>query len=171
MAQRSWKILIAGREIDVRLLEYRPATDRSEGLLKFSADGKEVEFTFEPAGKVFLLRTGTEAFTAIALKTRGGTFASARGYGTVMIRQEAKGIRADKKPSLTPPMPSVVVKVAVEPGERVEKNQQLVVLSAMKLETVIRAPSDGIVESVLVRAGDSVRAGQQLVVFREVGND
>jgi biotin carboxyl carrier protein len=60
-------------------------------------------------------------------------------------------------------MPSTVVKVAVEPGQRVVARQTLVVLEAMKMEHVIQAPYDGVVGEVLFSEGDLVPAGSPVL--------
>ncbi len=61
-------------------------------------------------------------------------------------------------------MPGTVVKVAVEPGDRVADGDVLVVLEAMKMELTVAATVSGVVASVPVEAGDGVEAGTVLVV-------
>ncbi|MEM9561788.1 MAG: biotin carboxylase N-terminal domain-containing protein [Actinomycetota bacterium] len=61
-------------------------------------------------------------------------------------------------------MPGTVVKVAVEPGDRVAEGDVLVVLEAMKMELTVAATVGGVVASVPVVAGDGVEAGTVLVV-------
>merc|ERR1719247_829644 len=64
------------------------------------------------------------------------------------------------------PMPGVVVDVKVKVGDVVREGDQLVVLSAMKMETVIPAPTSGKVAKITVNAGDKVD-GDDLVVSIE----
>ena len=66
------------------------------------------------------------------------------------------------------PFSSSVWKVDVAVGERVVTGQPLLALEAMKMETVLRAPSDGVVTQILVSAGHLVTPGAPLVV---VGTD
>jgi propionyl-CoA carboxylase alpha chain len=66
--------------------------------------------------------------------------------------------------SLSAPMPGTVVRVEVEAGAAVTAGQTIVVLEAMKMEHVVRAPHDGIAESILVAVGDQVEVGQVLAV-------
>jgi biotin carboxyl carrier protein len=61
-------------------------------------------------------------------------------------------------------MPGKVIRVLVEPGQRVEPRETLLVLEAMKMETTISAPRDGTVTSIGVEAGGTAGAGQLLMV-------
>ncbi len=63
------------------------------------------------------------------------------------------------------PMPGLVVAVPVSAGQTVEKGAPLVALEAMKMETVIRAESDGTVRTVPVSVGTQVEAHDLLVEF------
>lgn len=63
------------------------------------------------------------------------------------------------------PMPGLVLRVLVEPGQLVEAGAGLAVLEAMKMENQIKAPVAGVVESVRVEAGNAVEKGQVLVVL------
>lgn len=57
----------------------------------------------------------------------------------------------------------VGVQVKVKVGDDVRKGQPLLVLSAMKMETVVASPTNGKVISVPVGVGDNI-AGGDLVV-------
>ncbi|QNE13741.1 urea carboxylase [Pseudarthrobacter sp. NBSH8] len=63
------------------------------------------------------------------------------------------------------PFAASVWKVDVAPGDRVSKDQPLVSLEAMKMETVLVAPCDGVVQQVLPVAGSQVVQGEALVVI------
>ncbi|MDJ0990092.1 MAG: biotin/lipoyl-binding protein [Desulfobacterales bacterium] len=81
----------------------------------------------------------------------------------------AAGGGADQRPrEVTPPMPSVVVKVLVEAGDKVDRGDGLVVVSAMKMETTLTAPFDGEVVRINVAAGDKVMPGDILVDLEPV---
>ena len=59
-------------------------------------------------------------------------------------------------------MPGRIVAVSVKPGDRVEKDQPLLVMEAMKMEMTVRAPCAGIVEDLPVAANDQVAEGALL---------
>jgi biotin carboxyl carrier protein len=69
-------------------------------------------------------------------------------------------------PVLKAPMPGLVVRVLVEPGQTVTAGQGMVVLEAMKMENELKAASTGTVERVVATPGQAVEKGAALVVFR-----
>ena len=78
--------------------------------------------------------------------------------------ETAAGDSTSARPQeVTPPMPSVVVKVFVRAGQQVVRGERLVVVSAMKMETSLTAPFDAEVTAVNVREGDKVSPGERLV--------
>jgi 3-methylcrotonyl-CoA carboxylase alpha subunit len=64
-------------------------------------------------------------------------------------------------------MPGLVSDVAVTAGEKVEKDAALVVLEAMKMEHVLRAPRDCIIQEVLVASGDQVESDATLMLLKD----
>ena len=66
---------------------------------------------------------------------------------------------------LIAPMPGMIVRVAVQVGDRVEVGQGLVVMEAMKMENELRATAAGTVTSVLATLGTAVDKGAILVVL------
>lgn len=69
--------------------------------------------------------------------------------------ERALGIK-DVANSVLAPMPCKVLRVDVKEGDQVKKDQALVVIESMKMETVIRSPADGVVKRVVHGAGVSV---------------
>jgi len=63
------------------------------------------------------------------------------------------------------PIPGLITKVLLNPGDAVQKDQAVLCLDAMKLENEIPAPRDGTVRSVEVRPGQAVEKGQLLFVI------
>jgi biotin carboxyl carrier protein len=63
------------------------------------------------------------------------------------------------------PMPGHIVDIAVKPGDRVQRDQELCSLEAMKMKNAIRAPFEGTIASVAVTAGQPVAYGDTLMTF------
>lgn len=61
------------------------------------------------------------------------------------------------------PMPGLLLRMLVEPGETVSRGQGLVVLEAMKMENELSAPADGVIAAVHAEAGTSVAKNDLLV--------
>jgi pyruvate carboxylase len=63
------------------------------------------------------------------------------------------------------PMPGIVATVAVSAGQKVKRADVLFTLEAMKMETAVRADTDGVIAEVLARPGLQVDAKDLLVRF------
>ena len=63
---------------------------------------------------------------------------------------------------ITSPLAAAVISVDVQPGDLVFKDQPLVSLESMKMQTLVIAPEDAVVKAVLVANGDTIQAGQIL---------
>ena len=68
---------------------------------------------------------------------------------------------------VTPPMPSVVLRIMVKEGEHVKRGQGLIVVSAMKMQTTLVAPSDGTVKRIHTSIDAKVAPGDILVEIEE----
>ncbi|TAJ08128.1 acetyl-CoA carboxylase biotin carboxyl carrier protein subunit [Marinilabiliaceae bacterium JC017] len=72
---------------------------------------------------------------------------------------------------ITSPMPGKVVKILVEEGEAVARNQTLIVVSAMKMDSEYKSPFDGVIKTVLVKEGQAVDALQHLIEIENMGKE
>ncbi|HMK52884.1 MAG TPA: acetyl-CoA carboxylase biotin carboxylase subunit [Thermodesulfobacteriota bacterium] len=66
---------------------------------------------------------------------------------------------------VTAPLTCQVIKILVEAGEKVEADQALLVVEAMKMEMPIPSPFPGKVKEVLVREGQTVDSGTVLLTL------
>ena len=64
-------------------------------------------------------------------------------------------------------MPGKVIELRVQVGDRVEAEDTVLILEAMKMEHPVRATEAGVVSEVLVGEGDQVEAGALLLVVEE----
>mmetsp|Transcript_7009 Transcript_7009/g.17433 ORF Transcript_7009/g.17433 Transcript_7009/m.17433 type:complete len:1180 (+) Transcript_7009:186-3725(+) len=79
--------------------------------------------------------------------------------GSAVQRKKAD---VDKAGSVGAAMPGVVVEVRVKKGDEVKKGAPLVILSAMKMETVVGSPCEGKIVSIDCVVGDNVAGGDLL---------
>ncbi|MGA7497722.1 MAG: biotin/lipoyl-containing protein [Isosphaeraceae bacterium] len=77
--------------------------------------------------------------------------------GSAPVADEGKVCRS--------PFSGTVAKVSAQAGQTIQVNDVLLVLEAMKMETVITAPIAGRVAKINVNVGDAVQQGQVLVEF------
>ena len=68
------------------------------------------------------------------------------------------------------PMPGAVLEVLVGEGDRVERNQTVVVMESMKMELLITAPRNGVVRRVSVQPGQQVERGMRLLELSPENN-
>jgi 3-methylcrotonyl-CoA carboxylase alpha subunit len=66
--------------------------------------------------------------------------------------KRALGIK-DVTNSVLAPMPCKILRVEVQEGAAVDKDQPLVVIESMKMETVIRSPHSGIISKIVHKKG------------------
>lgn len=69
--------------------------------------------------------------------------------------------------TVSSPMPATVLEARTEAGSVVRRGDPLVVLEAMKMEHIVRAPAGGVVRSVPVAAGDLVETDAPLLLLAE----
>ncbi len=62
-------------------------------------------------------------------------------------------------------IPGTVLDILIEPGQRVSKGDDLMILDAMKMKNRLKCGMDGIVKSIAVNKGDKVSKGTVLLVL------
>jgi biotin carboxyl carrier protein len=72
---------------------------------------------------------------------------------------------------ITPPMPSVVVRIMVAEGDSVQQGDAVIVLTAMKMETTLTASFPGRVTGIKVSVGEKVMPGKILVEIEKEPED
>ena len=70
-----------------------------------------------------------------------------------------------KVSDLKAPMPGLVLEVSVAVGQEVIKGETLLILEAMKMENVIKSPTDGVIKSIAINKGETVEKNQIILNF------
>ncbi|WP_303859709.1 pyruvate carboxylase [Alkalibaculum bacchi] len=63
-------------------------------------------------------------------------------------------------------IPGTVVDVLVKVGDKVEVNQPLAIIEAMKMETEVVTTTAGVVDDILIATGQSVQSGELLITLK-----
>ena len=110
----------------------------------------------------YLVQQSTSTHVAYAVASGGQTWVFLDGRTFLVGSSAAARARAsstDDADALAAPMPATVVKIEVAPGQTVTTDSLLVMLEAMKMELLIRAPRDGRVTAIHCRVGEIVQPG------------
>jgi len=68
---------------------------------------------------------------------------------------------------ITSPINGVVLEIKVKVGDKVNENDTVIVLEAMKMKTNISSPTSGEIASIAVNQGDTIESGDILVTFKQ----
>ncbi|MET3115236.1 biotin carboxyl carrier protein [Pedobacter sp. CG_S7] len=74
-------------------------------------------------------------------------------------------LQINKVQEIKAPMPGLVLNLLVKVGQEVNKEDNLLVLEAMKMENIIKSTAVGTVKSILVVKGDKVEKNAVLLRF------
>ena len=86
-------------------------------------------------------------------------------FDQLLDRMGLSNTNAAKINELKAPMPGLIIDIRVHSGQAVQKGDPLLVLEAMKMENILKAPTDCIIGSIKVDLRANVTKGQVLVQF------
>ncbi|MGB7966050.1 MAG: biotin carboxylase N-terminal domain-containing protein [Methylocella sp.] len=177
-SQNGWRLNEEACET-VRLREIVPEGGGNRTVeIRYPRDGWRLDL---PGGTFFhasgtLAPDGTlaadlDGHRVTAVWVRSGeeilVFAGAKAAHRFLLAGPVAGMeRRDEPPGrLTSPMPGRIAALLVAPGSRVAANQPVLVLEAMKMEHMLRAPKGGILKEFKFRLGDHVGEAVELATF------
>ena len=149
------KIRVNGTVLDAELLAV-PGTPvrrlaiagRSHPVHVATREGKG-EWDFHLDGDRFMASVVDERTHAI----RSMTGAAAKNTGPRPIKA---------------PMPGLIKRIEVQPGETVSAGQGVIIIEAMKMENELKADAGGLVKRIAVQPGAAVEKGAILIEFEDV---
>jgi len=80
------------------------------------------------------------------------------------------GSQKKKKINLKAPIPGKIAQILVKEGDTVDKNQELMILEAMKMRNRIFSPDKGKVKKICVKENSIVEQDQKLLEFETFSN-
>src|SRR5437763_7637290 len=149
-----------------------PAGTSYEGEQAAHAELSDVE-----ESPVHIVKLGTSVYRVVAERREGRgrytLWVDGYRFDVEALDERTRSIRdlsaASAGPSgpapIKAPMPGLIVRVNVKPGDVVEAGQGVVVMEAMKMENELRATSAGTVKRVEVVPGTAVEKGTLLVAL------
>ena len=66
---------------------------------------------------------------------------------------------------LVSPMPGLILEIQTKMGQKVKKDEPLIILEAMKMENVLCSPVDGVIKEILVNTKQTVEKNTVLIKF------
>jgi acetyl-CoA carboxylase biotin carboxyl carrier protein len=63
------------------------------------------------------------------------------------------------------PMTGKIISIVVNVGDKVNADDEVVIMDAMKMEIPVYTPIDGVIKEIKVKEGDSVKTDQILIVL------
>jgi biotin carboxyl carrier protein len=169
LASTTYLVEAGGHALAVAVVE------RDDGLYVKIGDGPErrVEVAVSKDDGELALIVGGEVLRGLIAPREGGVTVALDGQAVEATVQDERAARLASAASagrprasetaVRAPMPGLVMAVPVEVGQAVARGTTLVVLSAMKMQNELTAPSDVTVREILVTAGQTVDKNQVLV--------
>jgi len=65
------------------------------------------------------------------------------------------------------PLAGKIIGISVEKGAKIEEDEEVVVVEAMKMETPVFAPCDGTIVEIRVKEGDEVEEDDVIAVIEQ----
>lgn len=146
-----------GVSFDGKRFTVRLATSPSSDAILASVDGEELSVVLEE-----------ETETRLTLSVQGRPVSLGRAQARLLSGPSSPATAAPvatEQNALVSPLFGKVISVDVKAGESVDAGQSLVVLEAMKMESVLRADGKHTISEVLVKEGDGVTKGQTIMRF------
>ena len=150
-----------------------PADDTMQ-TVELEVDGERIRAGWASVNGRHLLRLGHRLHVIDGVDVDGGLVRFTLDGATCAVRVmderdlllERMGFESAGKTQegvLAAPMPGRVLNVLARPGDRVDLDEPLIILEAMKMENELKSPIAGILSSVHVQEGDSVEKKQILL--------
>jgi pyruvate carboxylase subunit B len=108
--------------------------------------------------RAFMVRVGEDVFR-VEVEPAAGTATATATEGQPAAPAAAAGS------TVAAPIPGLILKYLVKPGDQVKGGDPVVVLEAMKMQNNLPAPRDGRVAAVAFKAGDNVNRGDVLLTL------
>lgn len=151
------------------------AIEQQDGQLTINGATADWDACWQPNGLVSILYNG-KSYTAVVENTdRKAKEISLRVNGQLykmgikepidlLLSNMGLDLKAMQKAEpIKAPMPGMVLKILVSPGQQINKGDGLVILEAMKMENILKATGSATVKAVKVSERTAVEKGTVLI--------
>ena len=157
------EILIINYEHENQI--YNVTVERRKNFYYITYDNTEYKVEAEENKKGYLkIKLGDKIIKSVITKGEKEKYVFVDGDIFKVKNIELTGIRKTKKKekenTLNSPISGRVVNIKTKIGDGVKKGDVLLVIEAMKMEYIIRAPYDGIVKKINFKEKDLIEIGQ-----------
>ncbi len=131
---------------DQEFFEQRPLDihQQSSGSYLVSIDEKEFSVTIDENNN-FDIASGSTSNTST--------------YQPHQVKPQTSSVSS----RLNAPLGGNIFKILIAEGQTVSKDQTIIILEAMKMETEIKSPADGVISNIHIQVGDAVAPGDLLI--------
>jgi propionyl-CoA carboxylase alpha chain len=165
-----WVVKVGDQEFPVRI-----TADRLGATVEIAGRELPVESDWRPGQSLARLLVDDQPLvmkvdrlpSGFRLRVRGAdlkTFVR-RPHAAVLARLMPEKLPPDTSKFLLCPMPGLIVKINVAPGDEVQEGQALATVEAMKMENILRAEKKSVVKSVSAAPGQSLRVDDVILEF------
>ncbi len=143
---KTYRFKIYGHQFETKVVR------RTDEEVVFTVNGQEYKAYLEPMKKRTFARPAPKVERPVAVPKETPKITAPP--------DEAKGAGVVKAP-----LPGLILKVTVKPGDTVKVGDTVCIMEAMKMQNNIAATVAGTVREVKVKEGDSILEGQELLTI------
>jgi biotin carboxyl carrier protein len=145
------------------------------GVVHIDGAAVDLDISEQPNGLISVLCNG-KSYTAIiehvdrkakevSVRINGQLYKTAiKEPIDLLLSNMGLDMKAMKKAEpVKAPMPGMVIKILVTPGQQINKGDGLVILEAMKMENILKATSPAVVKAIKVNERTAVEKGTILI--------
>ena len=158
--------------------QYEATTQNGARTFSFSSDElNQMDIVMLPDGRVHLLIDGKSYTCTVEALDSSAKMLRVNVNGKsveVAVKDELDllirnmGMRVSEKKAsknIVAPMPGLILQVRASEGEMVHGGSEILILEAMKMENVLKAPADVAVKQILAQPGQAVEKNAVLIKF------
>lgn len=138
----------------------------------------KIDMSKDPSGRIHIIKNDkgytvevieanlqTKSFI-IKVNGRKYSFKAEDRFDSLLKKLGMENMANLKVKDIKAPMPGLVLDVMVEDNQTISKGDAVLVLEAMKMENIIKSPTDGIVKSIEITKGNAVEKNEVLINFK-----